>query len=254
MKIAKPISFAPRSHKDDGFGLWRDEYFDKDLRHEIKRMAKQDIPVSMRGEKLFYNNKVEGVRFHSIIADLGQANQWRQGWVNDAFVAQIGVERLLRALSVLPVEELVQQERGEITWRWVSRSFRGYLNSESQILLQISDGEICRTDRFDLCGPLIPGFVLECMQRIERALSVQIKLKLHLEKKGIVVKPIPNHLVAAPCVIIIPLAGPLRYKMDGQDNDATTIQIHSYISEFEAPPSAPDLPTVSEMITSLNLV
>jgi hypothetical protein len=253
MKISKPISLMAPSHKDEGGGFWPDEYFYDDLRREIKGMVRLGIPVSMRGGKLLYNNKVEGVRFQSIIEDLGQINQWRSNWVTDAFLAQIGVERLLHALSGHDVEELLQQGRGDVTWRWLTRSFTGSCNPKSHLWLRISDGENCRDDQFHLTGALTPRFVLENMQKIEKALTVQIKLMIYLQGKDVEVKALPNHLVAAHSVIRIPLEGRLQYKSDGQEYDAVTTRIHGYVAEFESPPAAPVAPIESEIITNLNL-
>lgn len=107
MKIAKPVSVEPPSHKDNG-DVWRDEYFDEDLRREIKNLSGKGVPVSMRGGKLRYRDKAEGVQFDSVIADLGPINQWRPHWVCDAFLIQVWIENFLMAVSLNDVDELVQ--------------------------------------------------------------------------------------------------------------------------------------------------
>jgi hypothetical protein len=233
MKVSKPLTVAPPSHKDDG-SVWPHRDFDHHLRREIKGLASRGIPVTMKGDILCYRNKVEGVRFDSLIDGLGEINQWSLGWILNAFLLQVGVERLIKVLPDLEVENLRQSDDGALMWQWNKRSFVAFWLGESTLYLSISDGESRRDDVSDLIGPLTSDFILQSMYRIERAFSVQLKLKLHLEgKEGLSVKVIPNHVVADNCVVKVPLEGPLYYKEAGRVYDAATTRIHGFIEEFE---------------------
>jgi hypothetical protein len=144
--------------------------------------------------------------------------------------------RITKAASdpSIRLENIRWEKNGRISWQWKSRFFTAQCRRDGGIDLHVSDGESARTDSFNLEGALKPDFMLKCAQQSEQALTVQIRLKLFLEKKGIVVTPCPNIVVADQCVVQVGLDGSLFYKLDGVCYDAATKRSHDVIAEFQA--------------------
>lgn len=199
MKMAKPVSLDPRPEHDRG-GYGPDNYFAQDLRRDLLKMIKEGLPVSRRKDSFRYRDKTENVRFDASITDLANVNQWRPNWVIDAFRVQIWAERVLQAVSNLEVEKIEHLVNGRLHWWRHDRPFGAFQprnNSQPRnpfLGLVSSEGDHYREDLFDPVGPVNDVFLLDSMDRTERALVTQIRLEDFLNKKGVTTKPVPNGL------------------------------------------------------------
>jgi hypothetical protein len=199
MKMAKPVSMDPRPEHDRG-NNGPDNYFDLDLRRELRKMIKEGLPVSRRKDSFRYRDKTENVRFDASITDLANVNQWCPNWVINAFKIQIWAERVLQVVSVVGVEKIEQLANGQLHWWRHGRPFGAFQprdNSQPRndfLGLISAEGEHHRVDLFDPIGPVNHVFLLDSMDRTERALTTQITLEHMLNKKEVATNAVPNGL------------------------------------------------------------
>jgi hypothetical protein len=108
--------------------------------------------------------------------------------------------------------------------------------SNNSICLRINDSENCREDLFELTGILTSRYMLDCMQKIERALERQIKLKLFLDKMKITAVLIPNGLDVGLVRIKIGRDGIITESCADDrtlPSAAAVEQVRSYVEEFK---------------------